>query len=119
MKKIICLIVFTGFGCCLFAQKTDTMMHNNMDKMSMHKMKDCVYMENDHMMVMKSGKPMMMDKDMKMSNGTTVMKDGSMMMKDGSKRKLMNGECVDMNGKMSKMKMDDMKMMDNMKDSMQ
>ena len=120
MKKVICLIAFTGFGCCLFAQ-TDTMMNSKMDNMKMDKMKmkDCVYMEDNHMMVMKDGKSMMMNNDMKMNNGTTVMKDGSMMMKDGSKKMMMNGECVDMDGKMTKMKMHDMKKMDNMKDSMQ
>ena len=41
------------------------------------------------------------------------MKDGSIMMKNGSKKMLVNGECVDIN----KMNMQ-MKMMDNMKDSM-
>ena len=75
----------------------------------MPKMKDCVYMESNHIMVMKGGKSMMLNEDMKMSNGTTVMKDGSIMMKNGSKKMLVNGECVDINGKMSKMKMDDMK----------
>jgi hypothetical protein len=55
-------------------------------------------------MVMKNGESMAMSKDMTMSNGTTVMTDGIVKMKDGKTTTINNGECIYMNGKMSKMK---------------
>ena len=70
--------------------------------------KDCVMMKDGKMMVMKNGQTIGMDKDMTMSNGTMVMKDGSVKMKDGTTMMMKEGDCIYMNGKMSKMKMDKM-----------
>ena len=76
------------------------MPHN---KMMNQKMKDCVVMEDGKMMIMKNGKSMSMDKDMKMSNGTMVMTDGTVKMKNGKSKMMKDGECVYMNGTMGKM----------------
>ncbi len=105
MKKIICLLAVFCFSHALFAQNS-SMTHKDMAKM-----KDCVYMKDGKMMEMMDGKTMMMDKDMTMKNGTMVMTDGSVKMKDGSAKTMKDGQCVDMNGKMTMMKKEDMKMM--------
>jgi hypothetical protein len=57
------------------------------------------------MMMMRSGKMMMMDKEMKMSNGITVMTDGTVKMKNGETRMLKDNECVYMSGKIEMMRM--------------
>lgn len=111
MRKIVVLMVACTLSIGLFAQagkdkKMDKMEHSG--KMGMHKMKDCVMMEDGKMMVMKGGKTMQMDKDMTLQNGTMVMTDGSVKWKNGKTATLQNGDCVYMNGKMAKM--DDMKM---------
>ena len=65
-------------------------------------LKDCCMMKNGKMMVMKDGKSMPMNKDMKMKNGTTCMVNGECVMKDGTKMTMKDGDCMDMNGKMDK-----------------
>ncbi len=73
------------------------------------KMKDCIMMKNDSMMVMKAGKSMMMMHDTTVSHGTMVMKNGMVKMKDGSTHMMKNGEYL----KNGKVEMSDMKgMMD-------
>jgi len=114
MKKLLVLIAAVTLSAGVFAQdktddkKMDKMHHEGMmDKKGMmsHKMKDCVMMKDEGMMMMKDGKTMKMDKDMTMSNGTVVMTDGTVKMKDGSTKTMKEGDCIYMDGKMSKMKM--------------
>lgn len=64
--------------------------------------KDCCMMKNGKMVMVKDGKTMPMDKDMKMSNGTTCMVNGECIMKDGKKMTMKEGDCMDMSGKMDK-----------------
>ena len=71
------------------------------------KMKDCIMMKNDSMMVMKGGKSMMLMNDTTVSNGTMVMKNGMVKMKDGTTHMMKNGECLT-NGKVNMCKMDGM-----------
>lgn len=71
-------------------------------------MEDCVYMHNGKMMVMKDGSEMAMNENMTMKDGTKVMKDGTVKMKNGSAKKLANGECVYVSGKMARMEMGSM-----------
>jgi hypothetical protein len=108
MKKLLILAVAFTLSSGVFAQdKTDKKMDKNMDhKMGMKK--DCVMMEEGKMMIMKGGNSMAMDKDMKMSNGTMVMTNGTVKMKNGKTMMMKDGDCMYMNGKMSKMKMDKM-----------
>lgn len=111
MKKLVVVMVACTLCSGLFAQNTDK--DQKMDKMDQSgkmakghmKMKDCVMMDDGKMMVMKGGQTMAMDEDMTMKNGTMVMKDGTVKMKDGKTTMLKDGECVYMDGKMSKMKM--------------
>lgn len=65
-------------------------------------MKDCCMMKDGKMVMVKDGKTMPMDKDMKMANGTTCMVNGECVMKDGTKMKMKEGDCMDMSGKMDK-----------------
>ena len=58
------------------------------------KMKDCIMMKNDSMMVMKAGKSMMLHHDTTVSHGTMVMKNGMVKMKDGSTHMMKNGEYI-------------------------
>lgn len=98
MKKLFVIMIACILSTSLFAQK--------MDKMDHGKMKDCVMMEHGKMVVMKNGETMDMNKDMAMKNGTMVMRDGKVKMKNGKTTMLKDGDCVYMNGKMTKMKMD-------------
>lgn len=119
MKKLFVVMVACTLCTGVFAQtdkdkKEDKMEQSGkMDKMEHAgkmakgnmKMKDCVMMEGGKMMVMKNGENMAMDQDMTMKNGTMVMKDGTVKMKDGKTAMLKDGDCVYMDGRMSKMKM--------------
>ncbi|MDQ6608853.1 MAG: hypothetical protein M3Y85_03430 [Bacteroidota bacterium] len=103
MKRLLIIAVSFLLASALKAQDK---MHSKMaTKMSHSKQKDCVIMEDGKMMQMKDGKTMMMDHDMKMTNGTMVMTDGSVKMKNGKMSKLKEGDCVMMNGKMTHMAM--------------
>lgn len=102
MKRL--LIIAFSFLLASSLKAQDKM--DKMDtKMSHSKQKNCVMMEDGKMMQMKDGKTMMMDHDMKMTNGTMVMTDGTMKMKNGKMKKLKEGDCVMMNGKMTHMAM--------------
>ncbi|MEO8772260.1 MAG: DUF6799 domain-containing protein [Ferruginibacter sp.] len=79
--------------------KTDTAM-----------MKDCCMMKDGKMMLMKAGKPMPMDHDMTMKNGTKCMVNGECIMKSGTKMKMKEGQCMDMDGKMDQCPMMNKKM---------
>jgi hypothetical protein len=111
MKKLIVVIVACILSTALFAQaNTDKKMHEmkhsgKMDKMEKGhmKMKDCVMMEEGKMMMMKNGETMSMDQDMTMKNGTMVMTDGTVKMKNGKTMMLKDGDCVYMNGSVSRM----------------
>ncbi|OQP60158.1 hypothetical protein A3860_34320 [Niastella vici] len=46
-----------------------------------------------------TGKEMMLENPMTMPNGTVIHPDGSYQLKNGKQRKLLNGQCMDMNGK--------------------
>ncbi len=110
MKKLLVVTLACILSGGIFAQTASDKKMDNMNqsgKMAKGhmKMKDCVMMEDGKMMVMKNGESMAMDQDMTMKNGTTVMKDGSVKMKDGKTTMLKDGDCVYMDGKMSKMKM--------------
>jgi hypothetical protein len=98
MKKITMLFATLILATGIFAQENKTKMD--------HKMKDCVMMKDGKMVVMKEGKTMDMDEDMTMQNGAMVMKDGTVKWKNGKTTKLKEGDCVYMDGKMAKMKMD-------------
>ena len=79
----------------------------------MAKMKDCCMMKDGKMMCMKDGKPMPMEKDMTMKDGTICMVNGECIMKDGKKMQMKEGQCMDMSGKMDNCSM----MHENMKSS--
>jgi len=106
MKNLLFLIASFTISTGVFAQhKMHHKMHHKMDH-SMGMKKDCVMMEDGKMMTMKGGSSMAMDKDMTMSNGTMVMADGTVKMKNGKTMMMKNGDCIYMDGKMGKMKMD-------------
>ena len=100
MKKLtILLLAAVLCTTATFAQDTSMTSHK-MHSGKMKGMKDCVMMEDGKMMVMKGGKTMAMDKDISLTNGSTVMSDGTVKMQDGTTKKLMDGDCVYMDGKM-------------------
>ena len=111
IKKLLILAVAITLSAGVFAQE------KKMDKKMDHKMamkKDCVMMKDGKMMVMKEGNNMAMDKDMTMANGRTVMMDGTVKMKNGKTMMMKDGDCIYINGQMSKMKMDKTKMKSKM-----
>lgn len=110
MKKLLVLIAAFLFSFSVYAQEKDKKM-DKMDKMEAST-KDCVMMHDGKMMVMKGGETMAMAEEMTLANGTMVMTDGMVKMKDGSSQMLKEGQCVYMDGKVGKMKMNKMKMKD-------
>ena len=69
-----------------------------------HMMQDGVMRQNGKMMVQKDGKAMAMESDVSMRNGTLVMRDGTCLLKDRSQIKLMEGDRMDTNGNMIRLK---------------
>ncbi|RTY86783.1 DUF6799 domain-containing protein [Flavobacterium sp. GT3R68] len=63
------------------------------------KMKDHVTMKGGKMMLMKKGELFLIDKNMKLANGTVVAPDGTVNMKDGSSMQMKNGDQIFMDGK--------------------
>ena len=110
MKKIFAVLFITVLTTGAFAQTDSTM--GKMHKMKLKEMikGDCVMMKDGKMMVMKNGQTKDMDKDMTLGNETTVMKDGTVKMKGGKTMMMKDGDCIYMNGKTSKMKMNKMEM---------
>lgn|GEM_PF-1815469 len=68
-------------------------------------MKNCCMMKDGKLVQMKDGKEIAMTEDVKLGNGTLVHKDGSMDTKDGKKMMLKDGECIDMNGTMGRVRL--------------
>ena len=101
-KKVFTTLVTSLLTMVLFLTFSNS---NAQSKDKMGTMKDCCMMKDGKMMVMKDGKTMPMDKEMTMKNGTTCMTNGEYTMKDGSKMMMKNGDCMDMNGKMTKSEM--------------
>jgi hypothetical protein len=63
---------------------------------------DCCMMKDGKMMcMMHDGKMTPMKNDMTMKDGSKCMTNGECMMKDGKKMTMTEGQCMDMNGKMS------------------
>lgn len=90
----------------------NTMPMKKNDGMMKDDMKNCMMMKDGKMMQSMDGKTMMMEKTVTLANGTMVMTDGMVKMKDGKSMKLKEGECIDENGMITKMKMEK-KMMKN------
>ena len=65
------------------------------------KMKNCCMMKDGKMMQMKDGKMMSMDKDMTLKNGTKCMPNGECIKPTGEKIAIKEGECMDMDGKIT------------------
>lgn len=66
------------------------------------KLKDCVFMKNGAMYVVKDGEQTEMVKAVIMSNGTKVLTNGEVFLKNGETFKLNEGDVVYMNGKVEK-----------------
>ena len=97
-----------------FSQDSSTMRPMGGDSMGMMnhkmmkgKMKDCIMMHDGTPMVMKGGQTMPLSQTMTLSNGTMVMSDGTVKMKDGTTKTMKDGDCIYMDGTMSKMPMHD------------
>ena len=80
MKKSILFATVFFIGATAFSQDTSTTRPMQGEKMNnhmgMHKMKDCIMMENGKPMVMKNGESTALDQEMTLPNGTVVMADG-------------------------------------------
>ncbi len=119
MKKIIVLALTLTVSAYAFSQDSSTMRPMGGDSMGMMhhkmmkggKMKDCIMMHDGMPMVMKGGQTMTMDQQMTLTNGTVVMTDGTVKMKDGKTKMMKDGDCIYMDGTMSKMPMKGMNKM--------
>ena len=114
MKKTFAFAIALIISAAAFSQDSSATrpmggdsMHHKMGGMGMgmHKMKDCIMMENGSPMVMKGGQTMPLSQTMTLSNGTQVMSDGTVKMKDGTTKAMKEGDCIYMDGTMAKMPM--------------
>jgi hypothetical protein len=102
MKKTIkilsAILLFTFLTAGItFGQNTNTgKMHEKKHESGMVQK---VKMKDGKMMMKKDKDWVSMDRDMTLGDGTTVMTNGTVKMKDGSTVKLMEGDCVDEDGK--------------------
>jgi len=101
MKKLFLVTVASLLTCGAAVAQTEVKKESK--EVTHQKHDDCVMMEKGKMMVMKDGKTMPMDKEMKMKNGTTVKPDGTCITKDGKKTMMKEGDMMDMNGDMMPM----------------
>ena len=109
MKKIIGIASILLISASAFSQDSSSMrpmggdsMHHKMG-MGMHKMKDCIMMQDGTPMVMKGGQSTALTDQMTLPNGTMVMTDGTVKMKNGTTKTMKEGECIYMDGTMGKM----------------
>jgi regulator of RNase E activity RraA len=106
MKKIIMVFAIVG-ACTTLAVAQDSSATSTTPapsaKAGSHQMKDCVMMKDGKVMVMKGGAVTALYGDLTLTNGTTVKSDGTVKASDGTTMKLMEGEKIDMDGKMLKM----------------
>lgn len=65
------------------------------------KTQDCCIMKEGKMMHLENGSMRPMEKEMTMKNGTKCMTNGECVLKNGEKRKMKEGECITMDGKIS------------------
>lgn len=103
MKKIFIIILSVFISVGVVAQEKMAAMQD----LKMKQTKDHVMMKDGKMMLIKDGKMVMMYEDMTMANGTVVSSDGTIKTKGGKTRMLLNGDIVDMKGKVTSKKVKD------------
>ncbi|MBC7627169.1 DUF6799 domain-containing protein [Ferruginibacter sp.] len=105
MKKLMMVFAIVG-ACTTVAVAQDSSATSTTKAASgralSHQMKDCVMMKDGKVMVMKGGAVTALYGDLTLTNGTIVKSDGSVKASDGTAMKLMEGEKIDMDGKMLK-----------------
>ncbi len=96
MKKI-----FTLFSALLIATfcLVSTQTQAQTSKMETSVVKDGFVMMDGQMMAITGGKLAPMEKNVKMENGTKIKRNGTVKVKHEKRIKMMNGNCVDMLGK--------------------
>lgn len=104
MKKIfiILLAVFLSAGAMAQDEKLDALQN-----LKIKQTKDHLMMKDGKMMLIRDGKMVMMYEDMTLANGCIVSSDGTLKTKDGKTRMLLNGDVIDMKGKMTSKKVKD------------
>ena len=116
MKKLVLVFVAIAITVGAYAQDGSTngktsppdMNNNPNQKVQNHPVDkshpDGVMMQNGKMMQVKNGQMTSLDNDMTMRNGTKIMSDGTCIKKDGTKKKMKEGQHMDMSGNMIPMK---------------
>jgi hypothetical protein len=99
-----------------FFNRTSAKLPNRKEVRIMEMKEDMVMMKDGKMMMMKHGEMMLMDMQMTMSDGTKVMMDGTVMMADGTTHRMMEGDAMTMDGRMTTMKDIEGKMENKMED---
>lgn len=101
MKKILIIILSVFISVGIIAQEKKL---NVLQDLKMKQTKEHVLMKDGKVMLIKDGKMVMMYEDMTMANGTVVSSDGTIKTKDGKTRMLLNGDIIDMKGKITSKK---------------
>ena len=103
LKILMILIIAFAFSSGLMAQeKMDKTMKMDPKAQTDHD-KDHLMMQEGKMLMITGGKTTVMDKEMKLTNGTIVKVDGTMKTMDGMTMKMKDGDMIYMDGKMGKM----------------
>jgi len=113
IKKVLLAIAVVTISTGAFSQTNDmnsnksqdTKNKNTLDKnynqnSDGYNHPDGYMMQNGKVMVVKNGKMTLVEKDVTLSNGTTISKDGNYLIKGGNKTMFKEGEHMDLNGKL-------------------
>ncbi|TKK66305.1 hypothetical protein FC093_17115 [Ilyomonas limi] len=103
MKKLLTLIIALTICIVVIAQADRLNKKTESKTEQTDHSTDHIMMMSGKMMIIKSGKSTMMDKDIKLGDGTVVMRDGKVKTKDGKVMRMKDGDMIYMNGKMGKM----------------
>ena len=106
MKKFLFIagIVLVAHG--VYAQDSTMSGQDTSMSQTAYKKKDCYLMKDGKVMMMRHGDTAMttIDKTATLNNGATITPDGNVKMADGSSIMLKEGQYVDIDGKMGKVK---------------
>ncbi len=105
MKKLLILCMVGAFSYSALCQSNSVPKKSDTDFAFTKKMeKEFVMMQNGLALHVKDGNTTTLSSPLKLNNGGLVMPDGTIQMSDGTTKKLKEGEYVDIDGIMGKIK---------------
>ena len=105
MKKLMILCIVSAFCYSALCQGNSMSKKSDMNISFTNKIeKEYVTMSNGLALHVKDGNTTTLSSPLKLNNGSLVMPDGTIQMSDGTTKKLKEGEYIDIDGLMGKVK---------------